>query len=224
MILENISTVLTVRKGSQRVKNKNLKLFSKKNLLAYKIEALLKVKSIKNIIINTDSDDAISIAKEYGVKFHKRDPYYASSECPNSEFWKHIAENTNTEYILFTHCTNPMIKPETYEDMIRIFEKDREKYDSFNSVSEVKEFLILNNKPINFQYGKAPNSQDLPDVIKLNFAINILSTELMKKKKSLIGDRPFFYKLSAVEGFDINTNQDFEFGEFLFNKETKGGY
>ena len=94
MILEDISTVLTVRKGSQRVKNKNLKPFSKKNLLAYKIEILLKVKSIKNIIINTDSDDAISIAKEYGVEFHKRDPYFASSECPNNEFWVHIAENT----------------------------------------------------------------------------------------------------------------------------------
>ena len=43
MILDDISTVLTVRKGSQRVKNKNLKPFSKKNLLAYKIETLLKV-------------------------------------------------------------------------------------------------------------------------------------------------------------------------------------
>jgi len=224
MILENISTVLTVRKGSQRVKNKNLKPFSKKNLLAYKIETLLKVKSIKKIIINTDSDDAISIAKEYGVEFNKRDPYYASSECPNSEFWKHIAENTKTEYILFTHCTNPMIKSETYEDMIKIFQKEKEKHDSFNSVSEVKEFLILNKKPINFQFSKAPNSQDLPDVIKLNFAINILSTELMKNKKSLIGDRPYFYKLSAVEGFDINTTQDFEFGEFLFNKEAQSGH
>ena len=44
----------------------------------------------------------------------------------------------------------------------------------------------------------------------------------MKNKKSLIGDKPYFYKLSAVEGFDINTTQDFEFGEFLFNKEIQG--
>ena len=41
----------------------------------------------------------------------------------------------------------------------------------------------------------------------------------MKNKKTLIGDKPYFYKLSPVEGFDINTVQDFEFGEFLFNKE-----
>tara|TARA_A100001011_G_C14265493_1_gene824470 strand:- start:107 stop:781 length:675 start_codon:yes stop_codon:yes gene_type:complete len=219
MILENISTVLTVRKGSERVKNKNLKSFSKKNLLSYKIETLLKVKSIKKIIVNTDSDEAISVAKDYGVEFHKRDAYYASSQCPNNEFWEHIADNTKSDYILFTHCTNPMIKVKTYEDMIKIFQKEKENHDSFNSVSEVKEFLILNKKPLNFNFSEAPNSQNLPDVIKLNFAINILSTRLMKKKKSLIGDKPYFYKLSAVEGFDINTVQDFEFGEFLFNKE-----
>ena len=45
-----------------------------------------------------------------------------------------------------------MIKSETYEDMIKIFQNNKEKYDSFNSVSEVKEFLILNKQPMNFQF------------------------------------------------------------------------
>ncbi len=218
MILDNISTVITVRKGSERVKNKNLKLFYKKNLLSYKIETLLKVKNIKNIIINTDSDEAIKIAKDYGVGYHLRDSYFASSECPNSEFWGHIAENTKTEYILFTHCTNPLIKVSTYEDFINFFLKKKKEYDSFNSVSEVKEFLILNQNPINFDFNKAPNSQNLPDVIKLNFAINILPTNVMLKKKSLIGNKPFFYKLKDEEGFDINTNLEFSYAEFLFDK------
>ena len=219
MILDEISTVITVRQGSQRVKNKNLKTFSKKNLLIYKIETLLKVKSIKKIIINTDSEEAIKIAKDFGVGFHLRDPYFASSECPNNEFWGHIAENTETDYILFTHCTNPMIKMKTYEDIINLFISKKSEFDSFNSVSEVKEFLILDKKPINFNFSKAPNSQNLPDVIKLNFAINIISTKLMKKKESLIGDKPYFYKLKDEEGLDINTNNDFKFAEFIFNQK-----
>lgn len=219
MILDEISTVITVRQGSQRVKNKNLKKFSEKNLLIYKIETLLKVKSIRKIIVNTDSQEAIKIAQDFGVDFHLRDPYYASSQCPNNEFWGHIAENTKTDYILFTHCTNPMIKKSTYEDIINLFINKKNEYDSFNSVSEVKEFLILNQQPINFDFNKAPNSQNLSDVIKLNFAINILSTKLMKKKSSLIGNKPYFYKLKAEEGLDINTNNDFEFAEFLFNKK-----
>ena len=51
-----LKTVLTVRKGSQRVINKNFKKFHKKNLLAYKIETLKKVKNIGEIIVNTDSE------------------------------------------------------------------------------------------------------------------------------------------------------------------------
>lgn len=218
-ILDNISTVITVRQGSQRVKNKNLRKFCKKNILIYKIETLLKVKSIKKIIINTDSKEAIKIAKDFGIDYHLRDPYYASSSCPNNEFWGHIAKNTETKYILFTHCTNPFVKKETYENFIDLFIKKKDKYDSFNTVSEVREFLILQKKAINFNFNKAPNSQNLPDVIKLNFAMNILSTNLMSKKKSLIGYKPFFYKLKGYEGFDINTTDEFEFAEFIYKKK-----
>tara|TARA_Y100000591_G_C21835093_1_gene701995 strand:+ start:575 stop:1243 length:669 start_codon:yes stop_codon:yes gene_type:complete len=218
MSTKDLSTVLTIREGSVRVKNKNLKPFCNKNLIEYKIEILKRVNGISKIIINTDSEEAIDIAKKHGVGFHKRDPYYASSECPNSEFWAHIADNTKSEYILFTHCTNPLVKKETYESMIKLFEKEKNNFDSFNSVTEVKEFLILDKKPINFDLSKAPNSQDLPDVIKLNFAINILPTKLMKQKKSLVGNNPNFFKIDQTEAFDINTNYDFTVAEILFKK------
>ena len=54
--------------------------------------------------------------------------------------------------------------------------------------------------------------------MRLNFAVNILPKELMFKKKSLIGNNPLFYKLDEIEGFDINTNYEFEFAEYLFKK------
>ena len=118
---------------------------------------------------------------------------------------------------MFTHCTNPLIKEKTYNDFINVFKKNKNKFDSFNTVSEVKEFLFKKNKPINFNLSKAPNSQNLPDIVKLNFAINILLTEQMRKTKTLIGKKPYFYKLNQVEGYDINTPLEFSFAEHLFN-------
>ena len=213
---KNLVAVVTVRKGSQRVKNKNFKLFAKKNLLIHKIEVLKKINELDDIIINTDSSKAISIAKKLKVSFFKREDYYASSECSNSEFWSNIAKHTDSKYIMFTHCTNPMIKENTYRDFIKIFLKNKDKFDSFNSVSEVKEFLFKNKKPINFNPTKTPNSQNLPDIVKLNFAINILLTKQMFKTKTLIGKKPYFYKLNQVEGYDINTPLEFSFAEHLF--------
>tara|TARA_Y100000816_G_scaffold292631_1_gene289362 strand:- start:21484 stop:22146 length:663 start_codon:yes stop_codon:yes gene_type:complete len=218
-MIKQISAVITVRKNSQRVKNKNFKRFAGKNLLIHKIEVLKKIKEIDNIIINTDSDKAIKIAKNLKVNFFKREPYFASSKCPNSEFWANVAKNTNSKYIMFTHCTNPLVKKSTYQNFLKTFKKLKHKYDSFNSVSEVKEFLINKNKPINFNFSKAPNSQDLPDIIKLNFAISILTTKLMYKKKSLVGNKPYFIKLNNIEGFDINTPLEFKFAEYMFKKD-----
>ena len=213
---KNLVAVVTVRKGSQRVKNKNFKLFAKKNLLIHKIEVLKKINELDDIIINTDSSKAISIAKKLKVSFFKREDYYASSECSNSEFWSNIAKHTDSKYIMFTHCTNPMITENTYRNFIKIFLKNKDKFDSFNSVSDVKEFLFKKKKPINFNPTKTPNSQNLPDIVKLNFAINILLTKQMFKTKTLIGKKPYFYKLNQVEGYDINTPLEFSFAEHLF--------
>jgi N-acylneuraminate cytidylyltransferase len=217
-IADSITAVIPVRKGSQRVKNKNLRLFNKKNLLIYKLEKLKKIKQIKKIIVNTDSDEAIDIAKYLNVDFFKRDKYFASSKCSNSEFWSYIAKTTNSKYIMFTNCTSPLVKIQTYKKIIEKFYKIRNKNDSLNTVTEEKSFLYLHCKPINFNPNKTPNSQNLPDIVKLNFAVNILSTNLMFSKKSVIGHNPYFFKIDQVEGFDIDTSFDFEFAQYMHKK------
>ena len=216
---KNLVAVVTVRQGSERVKNKNFKLFAGKNILEHKIIVLKKIMELDDIIINTDSERAIKIAKKYNVSFFRREAYFASSFCSNSEFWSNIAKHTNSHYIMFTHCTNPMVKEKTYREFIKIFKKNKNKYDSFNTVSDVKEFLFKKNKPLNFNPVKTPNSQNLPEIVKLNFAINILSTYQMYKTKTLIGKKPFFYKLDQIEGYDINTPLEFSFAEHLFKNK-----
>ncbi len=119
---------------------------------------------------------------------------------------------------MFTHCTNPLVSLETYSKFLKKFYSLRNKYDSFNSVTNLNEFIYFKRKPINFNPSKAPNSQDLPETFKLNFAMNIITTKKMSKKKSLLGDKPYYFKLSELEGFDINTKLEFEYAQFLFKK------
>ncbi len=218
-MIKNLVAVIPVRKGSQRVKNKNFRNFAGKNLLIHKIKILKKIKEIDEIIINTDSNKAVKIAKRFNVNYHKRIKYYASSKCSNSEFWAHIAKVTDAKYIMFTNCTSPLIRKKTYEKIIHSFKKRKKRsIDSINTVTELKDYLYLKNKPINFKKNKAPNSQDLPDIVKLNFAVNIISKKQMQVSKSLIGKNPILYKLDEIEGFDINTPFEFNFAENLFKK------
>ena len=69
--MKKLVAVVPIRKGSQRVKNKNFREFSGENLLIHKINLLKKLNGIDDIIINTDSDDAISISKKMDVSFFK---------------------------------------------------------------------------------------------------------------------------------------------------------
>ena len=195
--------------------------YYKKSLLHYKIEQLKRIKLIDNIIVNTDSEKAIKMAKKLQVNFFKRDKFYASSFCKNSDFWKYIAETTNSKNILFTNCTSPLVKDSTIIKIIKLFKKNKFKYDSVNSATNEKQFLYKNNKALNFNPSKAPNSQNLPNILKLNFGINILSRENMIKNKSIIGKKPYLYQLDEIEGIDIDTNLDFEFAELAFKKNIK---
>lgn len=56
-----ITAVIPVRKGSQRVPNKNLRTFADTTLLELKIQTLLQVPEIDEIVVNTDSEEAIEI-------------------------------------------------------------------------------------------------------------------------------------------------------------------
>lgn len=218
--MHKLVAVVPIRKGSVRVKNKNFRPFAGKNLLIHKINVLKKLNFLDEIIINTDSQKAIQIAKKLGVKYFKREDYYASSQCLNSDFWKNVADNTKSEYIMFTNCTSPLIKLKTYNDVFLNFKKKilSGEHDSINTTTEIKEFLFKKTRPINFRLNKTPNSQDLPDVVKLNFAINILKTKLMSSKKSLVGKKPFLFKLNETESLDINSKHEFSYAEFLFKK------
>ena len=81
--------------------------------------------------------------------------------------------------------------------------------------------MYLNKKPINFEPTKTPKSQDLPEVVKINFAVNIISKKVMQKRKTVIGKKPLFYKLDEIEGYDINTNFEFNYAEHLYEKYSK---
>ena len=213
-----LTAVIPVRKNSQRVKNKNLKKFHNTNLLKIKIDQLKKIKTIDKIIVNTDSEKAIELAKINNIDYHRRDKQFASSKCSNSDFWSHIAETTNSEFIMFTNCTSPLISLNTLTEFIKIFKLKKNIFDSFNTTTIVKEYLYYKNKPLNFIVGKTQNSQDLPDIQKFNFASSIISKNMMLKKKTVIGNKPYLFKLSEVEGFDIDTEYDFNFAEYLYKK------
>lgn len=218
MSRKKLTAIVPVRQGSQRIKNKNFKDFAGKNLLRIKLEVLKRIDIIDSIVVNTDSEEALSMADEFEVEKFRREGYYASSECNNSDFFENLAENTDADFIMYSPCTAPLIKEETYYDFISRFRNGLDRFDSLTTVSPVKSHLWLDGKPINYDPNNSPNTQDLPDILRLNYGLSVISRQDMIKYRNVVGSKPSFYKLDDFEAVDVDNPIDFEFAEFLYSK------
>ena len=218
MSRKKLTAIVPVRQGSQRIKNKNFKDFAGKNLLRIKLEVLKRIDIIDSIVVNTDSEEALSMADEFEVEKFRREGYYASSECNNSDFFENLAENTDADFIMYSPCTAPLIKEETYYDFISRFRIGLDRFDSLTTVSPVKSHLWLDGKPINYDPNNSPNTQDLPDILRLNYGLSVISRQDMIKYRNVVGSQPSFYKLDDFEAVDVDNPIDFEFAEFLYLK------
>lgn len=215
-----ITAVIPIRSGSQRVRDKNLRPFADTNLMELKIKNLLQVPELTSIVVNTNSEEAIEIVnKSYmgGVKTHRREEYYASSQCSGSEFFRHLGEVTDTDIFVYCPCTSPFVKPQTISQCINQF-LSSSGYDSLATVSSIKEFLWLDGKPVNYAPTHAPNSQDLPDVVALNFGVTVVWKEDLIRNCNIIGTKPRFVMTDDIEAIDIDTPLDFYIAEQLYKK------
>lgn len=220
-------SIIPVRAGSVRVKNKNIKPFANSSLLAIKIAQMLRIKEqgyIDEVIVNSDSIPMLELASRLGAKALQRDDYYASSEVSINEALHNWASNAPGEYILLSNATSPLISDESIVRCIETFRRNTPHYDSLATTNVCKEFLYLDGKALNYDPAHKPRSQDLPEIHILNSALYIISRELMLAKRDVVGDKPYFFEISALEGVDIDNELDFEIAEFLYKKyRIRGG-
>ena len=84
---KSLVALIPARKGSERLKNKNIVLLAGKPLIAHTISAALKTKIFDQIIVSTDSRKYASIAKKYGAEVpFLRPKIFSKSNSPDFEW------------------------------------------------------------------------------------------------------------------------------------------
>lgn len=208
-----ITAVIPVRSGSTRCKNKNIRDFNESNLLKMKIEQLKKVKNLDRILVSSNCDEMLNIAKNLDVYTHKRDSKYCTSECSGTDLYLSLANAVQTEHLLLTFCVTPFVKVETYEKTIDIYKKNE--YDSVSTTFNFKHYIWHDNKPVNYNYDNAPPTQCLPDYYVPTYGINIVSKQFVLKNKNVISHNPYFYDVGQIESIDIDTSYEYILSELL---------
>ena len=208
-----LTAIIPVRAGSQRVKNKNIKPFANTTLLDIKIETLKKVQGIDDIIVSSDSQEMLKIAKEHDVNVHIRDEYFASNEVNNSDFMQNLSTIVDEGHIMYSPCTSPLLSSETITEIVSKYKNN--KLRNIVTVTTQKHHMWLNGEPLNYDPSNAPNSQDLPDIYSINYGCCILSKDDLYKHKNVVVE-PTFHITNEIESIDIDTEFDFIIAEFVY--------
>lgn len=209
--MSNITAIIPVRAGSRRLKNKNMLPFDGVPLLVRKIQQLKEVQNLDDIVVSSDSDEMLEVAKKEGASIHKREQIYADDvSVPFGEVVKNICEHVDSENILWATCTSPMTLPVHYQTAIDIY-KDvvPEKNDSLVAFEILKLFLWNDNGPINYELGtKHVISQNLPNIYRPTNGIFIAPREKMIEWKYFHGKNPYKYILDKMAAVDIDDGLD----------------
>ena len=209
--MNKITAIIPVRAGSTRLKNKNIAPFAGTNLLVNKINQLKQVKEIDRIVVSSDSDLMLSMAKAVGADTHKRALEFCDEKTKTfGEVVRHIAESVDGDDILWATCTSPLVFPKDYrEAIVAYYEALLNGYDSLMSVESFKRYIWNEEGPLNYELGlKHVPSQQLPTMYFVTDGILMAPRKKMIEWSYFHGRNPFKFLVDKRTGCDIDDGLD----------------
>jgi len=184
-----ITAVIPCRNGSTRCKNKNIRKWGNTNLLQNKIDILKATKYIDYILVNTNDDEAINIAKQNDILYFKRDDNLCIGSVLHSDFIYNLVNNIETDVFLYSSPVAPFISNATIDKIIDYW-RNHPEYDIVSAASSIKNFIWVDNKPYNFDLKNGlPETQKLDNKYKIAAADSVLigfKNDIEKKNVFLV--------------------------------------
>ena len=226
--------VIPARKGSKRIKNKNIKLFAGKPLISYVIQIAKKSKLFSRIIVSTDSKKIANIAKKNGAEVpFIRDKRLSDDYTPSIEVLLDCIKRINSSNVKYHFLIYPGAPLIDSKDLIKALKIIKEKklghliaMSNYN-VSPLHACKTKKNDVLTLCWPKNAKigSQKLPNLIYDTGTFYIYKTKklLIAKKRNIAKSfhfinrkRAIYYPIHKLKSIDINTIADFKFAEFLY--------
>lgn len=209
--MKKFTAVIPVREGSRRLPGKNTFPFGESNLLVNKIQQLKSCTLIDEIVVTSDSDKMVEMAKEQGVQTHKRAIEYCDEVTKTfGEVVAHVASSVVSEHIVWATCTAPLVQPEDYDNAIQEYLLGlNDGFDSLMSVEPFKRYIWNEKGPLNYELGiKHVPSQQLEQLYFVTDGILIAPRLKMIEWKYFHGVNPKKFILDKIKCVDIDDKLD----------------
>jgi CMP-N-acetylneuraminic acid synthetase len=224
-MLQEMTAIVPVRAGSQRVPGKNLRFFyespmdgTQHSLLSWKIENLSRVLSPEQILVSSNWDAALGVAKEMGCQIHKREEQFCTADAPFDQVIGNIAQEVTTKHMVWAPATSPFITAATTEFFLSHYEAllDDGQKNGLIMTNEIRDYFFFSGAPLNFPVGSGHlQTQSLAPINRWSWALVARPTEEVRGTKYMFGDAPSLFSVDLLENFDVNDELEFAIAQKL---------
>ena len=212
--------IIPARGGSKRLPGKNLMLLGKIPLIAHSILYAQKHTFIDAVYISTDDELIKKTALEYGAIVIDRPKELSGDLEPTVSALKHVLQTIENEVenVILLQVTNPLRPENLLEEAFSIFQDKN--CDSLFTVSRDEHKLgkIQQDVFIPFNYKIGQRSQDLEPLYFENGLLYISKADLILSD-NIVSERAYPLVVNHIfSNIDIDTQDDFNYAEYLYNK------
>ncbi len=223
---------ICARGGSKGVQNKNCKTINGKPLIAYSIQQALSSGLFEHVVVSTDSDTIADIAVDHGAEvFFKRAPelsgdkagkiavirdaFIRSEQHFNQQF-DHLVDLDATaplRSVQDIHQSFQQFLDNENDNLITAMPSRRSPY--FNLIEVSANGAVQLSKQLDTVITRR---QDSPKCYDMNASIYIWKRETILNEPTLFLPKTGLYVMPEERSIDIDTPLDFEFVQFILDK------
>jgi len=211
-----VIAIIPARGGSKGVPGKNKKIIDGKPLIAYTLEAAMQSMVFDRIVVSSDEEAILQIAKSYpGIELHHRPSQMATDQSPVIDTVLDIIKESDAEAVMLLQPTAPIRTKENILDAVKLLESNPDA----GSVVSVVEMTDIHPARMYWKNGNflAPvlgdyetvRRQDIPPAYYRNGSIYLVTVKAIREFNSLMPKpmlpyiMPFNWLLNIDEPRDI---------------------
>ncbi len=220
--MKHIIALLPMKGNSERVPNKNMRLFNGRPLYHWVLDTLVKSKHISKVIINTDSDliknDVKANYDRSRVEVNNRNSSLIGDLVSMNKIIGQDLTSFSADLFIQTHSTNPLLETSSIDTAIELMmNKKTDDFDSIFSVTKLQTRLYnVDGQAYNHNPNELIRTQDLEPLYEENSNFYVFTKEsFVASGNKRIGKNPKMFEVDKIEAVDIDEPQDFIIAESL---------
>lgn len=209
-----IIAFVPARGGSTRVAKKNSRPIGGVPMFLRACYNLHQILPKENIVVDSDDDEILQLAKENGFSTLRRPDDLATNATDGNAFFRWETSNYPDCDVYIQHLPPmPFLSKATLESCLMAID---EGYDSIVCVGKERFYLWdeEENKPL-YDLVNIPNSFNLKETVFETMGLYVITKEVHKKNGLRIGENYKFISVPKIEQTDINYPEDYDFAVAL---------